>query len=127
VGTPYREGADRLGAEERDAEACRMLGKWRDRVRARILMIAALIGLVGGGIVIYGATQLQFRMNDNVASLRVSIIFASGFFVAAMLLGRLIGRVWVRRRMDLKIDELATLYEIPRAPLAATADLLRGL
>jgi hypothetical protein len=126
-GTPYREGEDRLGAEERDAEACRMLGKWRDRVRARILLVAALIGLVGGGIVIYGATLLQFQINNGLSSLRISIVAASIFFVAAMLAGRLIGRVTVLRRMDAKVDELAKLYEIPRAPLAATADLLRGL
>jgi len=104
-----------------------MLGKWRDRVRARILVIAALIGLAGGGSVIYALTQIQFKLNNNVASLRISIIFASAFFVAAMLVGRLIGRVTVLRRMDAKVDELARLYEIPRGPLAATADLLRGL
>jgi hypothetical protein len=66
-------------------------------------------------------------MNEGVASIRISILVSTVFFVGAMFAGRLIGRVFVARRMDAKIDELAKAYEIPRETLAATADLLRGL
>jgi len=124
---PYREEVDRLGADERDGEAVRQLGRWRDRVRAQILLIAALVGLVIGVIAVYTVTELQLRMNEGIASIRISILAATVFFVAAMLAGRLVGRMFVARRMDAKIDELAKAYEIPRETLAATADLLRGL
>ena len=124
---PYREEEDRLGADERDGEAVRQLGRWRDRVRGQILLIAALVGLVIGVVAVYMVTELQLRMNEGIASIRISILAAAVFFVAAMFAGRLIGRVFVARRMDGKIDELAKAYEIPRETLAATADLLRGL
>ena len=124
---PYREEEDRLGADERDGEAVRQLGRWRDQVRARILLIAALVGLVIGVVAVYTVTELQLRMNEGIASIRISILAAAVFFVAAMFAGRLVGRMFVARRMDAKIDELAKAYEIPRETLAATADLLRGL
>ena len=123
----YREGEDRLGAEERDAEAVRQLGRWRDRVRAQILLIAALVGLAVAVGVVYAVTELQFRMNEGVASIRISILAASVFFVGAMFAGRQVGRLTVARRMDAKVDELAKAYEIRRESLAATADLLRSL
>jgi hypothetical protein len=122
---PYREEVDRLGADERDGEAVRQLGRWRDRVRARILLIAALVGLVSSSVVVYSVTELQYE--QSVVSFRIGILVATVFFVAAMFAGRLIGRVFVARRMGPKIDELAKAYEIPRETLAATADLLRGL
>jgi len=122
---PYREEEDRLGAEERDGEAVRQLGRWRDRVRAQILLIAALVGLAIGVAVVYSATALQFEY--GVASVRIGIVVATVFFVAAMFAGRQLARIFVARRMDAKIDELAKAYEIPREALAATADLLRGL
>jgi hypothetical protein len=122
---PYREEEDRLGADERDGEAVRQLGRWRDRVRAQILLIAALVGLATGVAVVYSVTALQYEY--GVVSIRIGIVVATVFFVAAMFAGRLIGRVVVARRLDAKIDDLAKAYEIPRATLAATADLLRGL
>jgi hypothetical protein len=122
---PYREEEDRLGADERDGEAVRQLGHWRDRVRARILLISALVGLAIGVAVIYSVTALQYEY--GVVSVRIGIVVATVFFVAAMFAGRLVGRVFVARRMAAKIDELAKAYEIPRETLAATADLLRGL
>ena len=86
-----------------------------------------LVGLVVAVGIVYAVTELQFRMNEGVASIRISILAASVFFVGAMFAGRQVGRLTVARRMDAKVDELARLYEIPRGPLAATADLLRGL
>ena len=124
---PYREDEDRLGAEERDGEAIRQLGRWRDRVRAQILLIAALVGVATAVGIVYAVTELQFRMNEGIASIRISILVATVFFVAAMFAGRQVGRMFVVRRMDGKIDELAKAYEISRETLAATADLLRGL
>jgi uncharacterized membrane protein len=120
---PYREDEDRLGAEERDGEAVRELGRWRDRVRARILLIAALVGLV----FFFYVVRLQFQKDEGIASVRIGILVATVFFVAAMFAGRQVGRIFVARRMDAKIDELAKAYEIPRATLAATGDLLHGL
>jgi hypothetical protein len=124
---PYREEEDRLGADERDGEAVRQLGRWRDRVRTRILLIAALVGLAIAIAVVYTVTELQLRMNEGIASIRISILVATVFFVGAMFAGRLVSRVFVARQMGGKIDELAKAYEIPRETLAATADLLRGL
>jgi hypothetical protein len=124
---PYREDEDRLGAEERDGEAVRQLGRWRDRVRAQILLSAALVGLATAVATVYVVTELQFRMNEGVASIRISILVATVLFVAAMFAGRQVARMFVARRMGAKIDELAKAYEIPRETLAATGDLLRGL
>jgi hypothetical protein len=98
----YREMPDVLGESEREEEATRRLGVWRDRTRTTWLAIFALTGLVPAGLGYWGLTELQFRMNDW-ASLRISVLGAVLPFIACLFVGRLVGNRVVRARMDAQV------------------------
>ena len=46
MGDAYREMPDVLGENEREEEAIRKLGRWRERTRAKVALVFALLGLV---------------------------------------------------------------------------------
>ncbi|MBV8757746.1 MAG: hypothetical protein JO257_10735 [Deltaproteobacteria bacterium] len=117
---------DVLGESEREDEATRALGRWRERTRTTWLAIFAVGGLVPAGIGYWGLTELQFRMNDW-ASLRISVLGAVLPFIGCLFAGRFIGNRVVRARMMGQVDRLARLYEIPAERLAETARLLVGI
>lgn len=124
----YRETEDRLGLEEREGEAMRVLGHWRDAVRTRILLAFALAGLVVA-VFGYDAVQdFQFRHNHGVAFLYINVgLGVIVPFIVAMLLGRLVGRSVVTRRLDAKVAQLAHDYELPLERLAELAALVKAL
>jgi hypothetical protein len=119
---------DVLGNEEREAEAVRKLGRWRDQTRTRILLAFAALGLVLA-IPGYSIVQdLQFRYNGNVALLMVNVgVGVVVPFVTMMLVGRFVGNRVVAARIDAKVAELAKAYEIPPEKLNETATLVRQL
>jgi uncharacterized membrane protein YeaQ/YmgE (transglycosylase-associated protein family) len=124
---PYRAAEDRLGAEERESEATRMLGRWRDRLRTRVLIVFALLGLVPAAIGYYVVQELQFQYNDGVANLRINVLAGVvGPWLALMLLGRFVGTRLVERRTPAQLAKLAADYEVPVARLQETASLLKG-
>jgi hypothetical protein len=126
--TVYRETEDRLGLEEREGEAMRVLGRWRDSVRTRILLAFALAGLVLA-VIGYGAVQdFQFRHNHGVAFLYINVgVGMIVPFIAAMLLGRFVGQSFVARRLDAKVAQLARDYELPPERLGELAALVKAL
>lgn len=123
---PYREMPDVLGESEREDEATRALGRWRDRTRTTWLAIFAVAGLVPAGLGFWALTELQFRMNDW-ASLRISVVGAVLPFIASLFAGRLVGNRIVRARLLSQVDRIARAYEIPADGLAHTAQLLVGI
>jgi hypothetical protein len=125
---PYRATEDRLGNEERESEAVRQLGRWRDGTRTRILLAFAALGLVLS-IPGYSIVQdLQFRYNGGVALLMVNIgVGVVVPFLAMMLIGRFVGNRVVATRIAAKVVELAKAYEISPDKLNETATLVREL
>ncbi len=123
---PYRQMPDVLGESEREEEATKQLGAWRERTRTTWLAIFAFAGLVPAGIGYWGLTELQFQMN-GWASLRISVFGAVLPFVACLFVGRFIGNRVVRARMDAQVTRLSAAYEIPRERLAETARLIAGI
>jgi len=123
---PYREMPDVLGESEREEEATKQLGAWRDRTRTTWLAIFAVAGLVPAGLGYWGLTELQFQMN-GWASLRISVLGSILPFVACLFVGRLVGNRVVRARMDAVVTRLSAAYEIPRERLAETARLIAGI
>jgi hypothetical protein len=124
----YREMPDILGSEERESEAVRKLGHWRDQTRTRILLAFAALGLVLS-IPGYPITQeLQFRYNGGVALLMINIgVGVVVPFLVMILIGRFVGNRVVAGRIDTKVAELAKAYEIAPEKLSETADLVRQL
>ncbi len=123
----YREGEDRLGADERESEAVRALGRWRDRTRTIILAIFAIVGIVPAAIGYYVVQELQFQYNHGVALLMVNVAGAAVPWLVFVAAGVVVSRRVVAARMPAQLDKLAAGYEIPRERLEATAKLLRGL
>jgi len=123
---PYREMPDVLGENEREEEATRKLGAWRDRTRTAWIGFFAVAGLVPAGLGYWALTELQFQLNDW-ASLRISVLGAVLPFIASLFVGRFVGNRVVRARMDARVTRLSAAYEIPRERLAETARLLVGI
>jgi hypothetical protein len=119
---------DVLGNEERESEAVRMLGRWRDQTRTRILLAFAAIGLVLA-IPGYAIVQdLQFRYNGGVALLMVNVgVGVVVPFLVMMLIGRFVGNRVVAGRIAAKVAELAKAYDIAPEKLNETAMLVRQL
>jgi len=123
---PYREMSDVLGENEREEEATRKLGAWRDRTRTTWLAIFAIGGLVPAGLGYWALTELQFQ-HGGWASLRISVLGAVLPFIACLFAGRFVGNRVVGARMDAQVTRLSAAYEIPRERLADTARLLVGI
>jgi hypothetical protein len=124
---PYREMEDRLGAEEREDAAVELLGRWRMSVRARVLAVASVSGVIAGLVGIYAMIQVQFAV-----SMRASVILAVivGFavpFVAAISAGMFVARRRIAARLDTKLTELADSYRIDIERLRHIADLVNRL
>ncbi len=126
AGHAYRAMPDVLGLEEREGEAVRAYGQWRDRVRTLVLAAFAIVGAVGGMLAYLAAMELQLE-HLRRASLVINAAAAASVFVIAMVIGVVVGRALVRQRTARKLDALATAYEVPRANLESTASLVRGL
>ena len=123
---PYRETVDRLGLEEREAEAIRVLGKWRDRLRTRVLVGAAVVGLGTFALGFYGGIALQL-MITNVVQIRLAVLVGAACFIATLFAGRQVARMLVRGRSPALVAQLAEDYEVPSERLAEMVALLDKL
>ena len=123
---PYRETVDRLGLEEREAEAIRVLGKWRDRLRSRVLVGAAVAGLGTFALGFYGGVALQL-MVSNVVQVRLAVLVGAACFIATLFAGRQVARMLVRGRSRALVDQLAEDYEVPPERLAEMVAMLDKL
>jgi glutamyl-tRNA reductase len=123
---PYRETVDRLGLEEREAEAIRVLGRWRDRMRTRVLVGAAVVGLGTFAVGFYGGIALQL-MITNVVQVRLAVLVGAASFIATLLAGRQVARIVVRRRSRPLVEALAEDYEVPAERLAEMVQMLDRL
>lgn len=124
---PYRETEDRLGADEREGEAMRVLGRWRDAVRTRILLVFALAGLIPAAFGYDVVQDFQFRHNGAallLINVGVGVVVP---WLVMLVLGRAIGRAVVARRFDARVAKLAKDYELPPARLAEIAALVKQL
>jgi hypothetical protein len=124
---PYREMPDVLGESEREEEATRKLGAWRDRTRTSWLAMFAVAGVGLAGLGYWALTELQFHLYDGWANVRISVVGAVLPFVACLFVGRFIGNRVVSARMDAEVTRLSAAYEIPRERLAQTARLIAGI
>ena len=123
---PYRETVDRLGLEEREAEAVRVLGNWRDRMRTRVLVGAALAGVGTFALGFYGGVELQLMIGDFV-QVRLAVLVGVACFIATLFAGRQVARIVVRRRSPALVEQLAADYEVPPGRLAEMAHMLDRL
>jgi glutamyl-tRNA reductase len=123
---PYRETVDRLGLEEREAEAIRVLGRWRDRMRTRVLIGSAVVGLGTFAVGFYGGIVLQL-MISNVVQIRLAVLVGAASFIATLMAGRQVARIVVRRRSPALVEALAADYEVPPERLAEMVQMLDRL
>ena len=123
---PYRETVDRLGLEEREAEAVRVLGRWRDRLRNRVLIGAAIAGLGTFALGFYGGIALQLKIAD-AAQVRLAVLVGAACFVATLFAGRQVARMLVRRRSPALVAQLAEDYEVPVERLSEMVAMLDKL
>jgi uncharacterized membrane protein len=124
---PFREMPDVLGDAERQEAAIQDFGRWRARTRTGVLLVFALVGLIPAGLGYWFAQELQFRYNENVASMHVNVAGGAVAWIAMFFVGAWVSRRVVLRRMPAKLAQLATAYEVPVAELAKTTDLIRDL
>ncbi len=126
MGDAYREMPDVLGENEREEEAIRKLGRWRERTRAKVVLVFALLGLVPAAVAYWLVQELQFELieaafvylNAGAAALVWAVSFAVGAFV---------GKRVLRQRGPAKIAELAAAYEVPAERLTQTMELVENL
>jgi len=123
---PYRETVDRLGLEEREAEAIRVLGRWRDRLKTRVLVGAAIAGLGTFAVGFYGGVALQLMLT-NAVQVRLAVLVGVACFIATLLAGRQVARMLVRRRSPALVAQLAEDYEVPSERLADMVQMLDRL
>ena len=123
---PYRETVDRLGLEEREAEAVRVLGRWRDRLRTRVLVAAAVAGIGTFAVGFYGGIELQLMVAD-VVQIRLAVLVGAACFIATLFGGRMLARILVRRRSAALVVQLAADYEVPPERLAEMTEMLDRL
>ena len=123
----YREMPDVLGLSERDAEATRAFGEWRDRTRTVVLVAFAIAGVLLGAVAYYHVQEWQLANNRGRALLIINIAGASVPLFLLLLLGKSVGRRVVLSRTPAKLAELASAYEIPVERLAETANLVKRL
>jgi len=123
---PYRETVDRLGLEEREAEAIRVLGLWRDRLRNRVLFGAAVAGVGLFAVGFYGGVALQL-MVANAAQIRLAVLVGAACFIASLLAGRQVARMLVRARSGRLVHQLAEDYEVPVERLTEMVAMLDRL
>ncbi len=125
-GMTYRQMPDVLGEGERDGEAVRVLGQWRDRVRTRVLLAFAVAGLAFGAGAWWATVELQMG-REGFWSPKLCMMISAIAWTAAFAIGNLVSRAVVRRGMSAKVTALARAYEIPRDRLDATATLVAAL
>jgi hypothetical protein len=123
----YREMPDVLGESERDEEATRAFGKWRDRTKTICLLIGAVVGFVGFAIGYWTVQELQFRYNSNIAFVKINVLGGMAAWAAVFFASAMLARVVIARRTPAKIAELSAAYEIPADKLLDIANMLRKL
>jgi hypothetical protein len=123
----YRETVDRIGGNEREEEAVRVFGLWRDRIKSRALALFGVLGLIPGALAYYFSLEWQFTHNNGVASVKASAGIAGAVWFLFFLIGAFVGRTLVRSRTPAKLDELAKAYEIPVAGLHEIASMVDKL
>ncbi len=123
----YRHMPDVLGEAEREEEAVRVLGRWRDRMRMRVLVAFALPGLIPALIVYWWVQELQFSHNHGRAFLVINVGAASVCWAAVLFAGAMVARRVLRARTPAKVTELAKAYEIPEPRLVEIANLISQL
>ena len=123
---PYRETVDRLGEDEREAEAVRVLGHWRDRTKATALAIGALAGLVIAGIGYYVMQEIELDRQGAV-NVKGTTLAAIAIWIAVFFAAAFVGRQVVRARTPARLAELARVYEVPIEKLTAIANMVSKL
>ena len=123
----YREMPDVIGEGERDGEAVRWLGQWRDRVRTRVLLAFALVGVGFAGLAWWAMVEAQMGRTSGFWSPKLCTVVAAVVWGLFFATGNVVSRAVVRRRMPAKVAALAGAYEIPRARLEETSALIAGL
>ena len=123
----YREMPDVLGETERESEATRMFGRWRDRTKTIVLLIGAMLGVVGGLAGYWFVQELQFRYNHGIAFVKISALGGIAVWLGCFFAAAAIARITIVRRTPAKLAELAAAYEVPVAKLTEIATLVNKL
>jgi hypothetical protein len=123
----YREMPDVLGENERESEATRMFGRWRDRTKTRVLFIGAMLGVAAGLTGYWFTQELQFRYNHGIAFVKLSALGGIAVWLVVFFAAAAIARIAIVRRTPAKLAELAAAYEVPVAKLTEIATLVNKL
>ncbi|HEY4180643.1 MAG TPA: hypothetical protein VGM90_27550 [Kofleriaceae bacterium] len=123
----YRGTVDRLGESEREEEAVRDFGAWRDRTNSLALAVFGGLGVIPSGLAAYFVTEWQLDHNHGVASMKGSAGIAAAVWFGMFIVGKLVGRRLVRSRTSAKLTELAAAYAIPLAGLEQIASMVNEL
>ena len=116
-----------LGEEERDGEAIRQFGRWRDRTKTTVLLGFAVVGVVLGAIAYYYVQEYQFEHNNSRALLTINVAGAAVPFLLLLVIGAFVARRVVLQRTPAKLVELAKAYEIPVERLTGIANMVGKL
>lgn len=118
---------DALGEPERENAAISVFGKWRDRIRMRVVLVFALIGLVPAALTYYLVQDYQFAHNLGRALILVNVASSAIVWMSTFGLGAFIGRRVVRARSREKLEWLAKQYDVPLGKLEETATMVDKL
>jgi hypothetical protein len=126
---PYRQNpdGDPLGDPDRESDAITAFGAWRDRVRMRVVLVFALVGLVPAAITWYLVQEYQFAHNYGRALLIVNVGSAAIVWTLCFVVGAFVGRGMARARTPDKLAQLAKDHDVPLAKLQETATMVDKL
>ena len=119
--------ADTLSEPARESEAVARFGAWRDRVRARVILVFSSVGVVLAAITWYLVQELQFAHNHGRALLVVNVGGAAIVWGLMFAAGAIAGRRIVRAHVPEKLAYLAKQYDVPLAKLQDTATMVEKL
>jgi hypothetical protein len=125
---PYREMQDVLGEARRQEDAIARFGRWRSSLRARVLLLFAVIGVAIAPLGYVMVQEWQFEHNDGIALVHISAALGCMLpFLALMAAGAASSRWVVRRRTAAQIERIAAEHEITPNELTEIARLSDGL
>jgi polyferredoxin len=123
----YREMPDVLGETERESEATRVFGRWRDRTKTIVLLVGAMLGVIAGGTGYWFVQELQFRYNHGIAFVKISALGGIAVWLVVFFAAAAIARIAIVRRTPAKLAALAAAYDVPVAKLTEIATLVNRL
>ena len=128
--TIYRSMPDTRGEAAREAAAISTFARWREQLQTRVILIAALLGLVPGTLSWCYVAALQAHALPSVrmrGHLVVDAGAAAAAWIVVLFVGLYVAKRLVQGRVDAKIESLSRSHAIPVARLTPTLRIISAL